>query len=259
MPFEYYSFPLFTFFFGAVVGSFLNVCIYRVPAGLSIVAPPSSCPSCGDRIRWFQNIPIFSYLFLLGRCARCKVRISLRYPMVEALNGALFFLVLYQFGFSPVTLVYWVFVAVLVVITFIDLDHQIIPDVISLPGIAVGFVASFFVPWISWFDSLFGILLGGGLLLSIAWGYQLIAKREGMGGGDIKLLAMFGAFLGWKAILPIVFLASVFGSLIGVPLMLLQKKDGKLALPFGPFLSLAAIIYLLYGTQLLEWYLDFYT
>jgi leader peptidase (prepilin peptidase)/N-methyltransferase len=174
------------------------------------------------------------------------------------LNGLLFVLVFYKFGLQGVTVIYWVFTAALVVITFIDLDHQIIPDVISLPGIVVGFAASFFVPWVSWLDSLFGILLGGGLLLSIAWGYQLFAKREGMGGGDIKLLAMFGAFLGWKAILPIVFLASVFGSLIGVPLMLLQKKDGKLALPFGPFLSLAAIIYLLYGVQLLEWYLGFY-
>ena len=127
MPFEYYFFLVSTFVFGAVVGSFLNVCIYRIPAGLSIVAPPSSCPSCGDRIRWYQNIPIFSYLFLLGRCASCKVRISPRYPLVEALNGVLFCLVLYQFGFYPATLVFWVFVAVLVVITFIDLTIKLFP------------------------------------------------------------------------------------------------------------------------------------
>ena len=140
----------------------------------------------------------------------------------------------------------------------IDLDHQIIPDVISLPGIVVGFLCSFFIPWVGWLDSLLGILLGGGILMLIAYGYEFLAKREGMGGGDIKLLAMLGAFLGWKAIFPIVFLASFAGTLIGVPLMLLQKKDGKLALPFGPFLALAAIIYLLYGPQLLGWYLGFF-
>lgn len=258
MPFEYYFFLGAAFVFGATIGSFLNVCIYRIPAGKSIVSPPSSCPQCGQQIRWFQNVPILSYLLLLGKCAYCSVRISLRYPAIEALTGGLFVLVLYSFGFSWVTPIYWIFVAALVVITFIDLDHQIIPDVISLPGIVVGFLCSFFVPWVGWQNSLLGILLGGGLLMLIAYGYEFFAKREGMGGGDIKLLAMLGAFLGWKAIFPIVFLASFAGTLIGVPLMLLQKRDGKLALPFGPFLALAAIIYLLYGPQLLTWYLGLF-
>ncbi|MDX2493706.1 MAG: A24 family peptidase, partial [Desulfuromusa sp.] len=224
--------------------------------GKSIVSPPSACPHCGHHIRWFQNIPILSYLFLGGKCASCHVRISLRYPAIEALTGLLFALVLYYFSFSAATLVYWVFLAALVTITFIDLDHQIIPDVISLPGIVVGFIFSFFIPWLPWVDSLLGIIVGGGILLVIAWLYEILTKREGMGGGDIKLLAMLGAFLGWKAVLPIVFVASLAGSLIGVPLMLLQKGNSKLAIPFGPFLAFAATIYLFWGRNLVYWYLS---
>lgn len=258
MPLVYYYFLISAFVLGAVIGSFLNVCIYRIPAGQSVVSPPSSCPNCDAGIRWFQNIPILSWLILRGRCAQCKIRISTRYPLIELLNGVLFVFVVAAFGLSWPTVIYWLFVSVLVVITFIDLDHQLIPDVISLPGIFVGFICSFFIPWIGWLDSLFGILLGGGLLMLIALAYEYLAKREGMGGGDIKLLAMLGAFLGWKAIFPVVFIASLVGTVVGVPLMLLQKKDGKLALPFGPFLALAAIVYLLYGSQLLVWYLGFF-
>ncbi len=257
MPFEYYFFLAAAFVLGAVIGSFLNVCIYRIPAGKSIVSPPSSCPHCGHRIRWFQNIPILSYLVLMGKCAGCSQKISLRYPLIEALTGGLFVLVLYAFGLSLATPIYWLFAAALVVITFIDLDHQIIPDVISLPGIVFGFACSFAIPWLGWLDSLLGIFLGGGLLLAIAWGYQLLTKREGMGGGDIKLLAMIGAFLGWKAVFPIIFVASLAGTLVGVPLMLLGRKDSRLALPFGPFLSFSAIVYLFWGQGLIQWYLGF--
>lgn len=248
-------FLLFSFVLGAVVGSFLNVCIYRIPAGKSIVSPPSSCPVCGHRIRWFENIPIVGFLGLRGRCASCRTKIPVRYPAVEILTGILFALAFYHFGFSTVSVVYFVFVAALVVITFIDLDHRIIPDVISLPGIPIGFAGSFFVPWMPWYDSVLGILLGGGSLLAVAWGYQRLTGREGMGGGDIKLLAMMGAFLGWKAIFPVIFLASLAGTLVGVPLMLVGKGDGKLAIPFGPFLALAAIIYLFWGQALIGWYL----
>jgi len=256
LPFEFYFFLSSAFILGAVVGSFLNVCIYRIPAGKSIVSPPSACPHCGQHIRWFQNIPILSYLFLGGKCASCRTVISLRYPAIEALTGLLFALVLYNFSFSTATPVYWMFVAALIVITFIDLDHQIIPDVISLPGIIVGFICSFFIPWLSWLDSLLGIVIGGGILLTIAWIYEKVAKREGMGGGDIKLLGMLGAFLGWKAVLPIIFIASLIGSLIGIPLMLLQKRDTKLAIPFGPFLAFAATVYLFWGHDLIYWYLN---
>lgn len=255
MPFDFYFFLGSALILGAVIGSFLNVCIYRIPEGKSIVSPPSSCPQCGHKIRWYENIPILSYVFLGAKCSSCKVHISPRYPAIEALTGVLFALTLYYFGFSAATVVYWVFAASLVTITFIDLDHQIIPDVISLPGIVIGFVCSFFIPWLSWLNSLLGILLGGGILLAIAWLYEKIAGREGMGGGDIKLLAMLGAFLGWKAILPVVFLASLTGTVVGVPLMLLQKGDSKLAIPFGPFLASAALIYLFWGQQIVHWYL----
>lgn len=254
MCFECNFFLGFAFVLGSVIGSFLNVCIYRIPARKSIVSPSSSCPQCGCYIRWYQNVPIFSYIFLRGRCAGCGQQIPLRYPLIEVIAGSLFALTFYSFGFSLVTPVYWLLLATLIVIAFIDLDHQIIPDIISLPGIGIGFSMSFFAPWIGWLDSLLGILLGGGLLLSIAWGYEFLAKREGMGGGDIKLLAMIGAFLGWRAIFPVLFLAALTGSMIGVPLMLLRGRNGRLAIPFGPFLSLGAIIYLFWGRQILYWY-----
>lgn len=249
---------VYIFLIGTAIGSFLNVCIYRIPEGLSVIKPRSRCPKCGTTIRWYQNIPILSFLFLGGKCGSCRARIPLRYSLVEALTGVLFAVVLLYLGLSPATLVYWLFVSALVVITFIDLDHQIIPDVISLPGIVFGFLCSFAIPWLSWTDSLLGILLGGGSLWLVAVLYELVAKKEGMGGGDIKLLAMLGAFLGWKAILPIIFISSLVGSLVGVPLMLMKKADSKLAIPFGPFLALGALIYLFWGPQLIAWYLAFY-
>jgi leader peptidase (prepilin peptidase)/N-methyltransferase len=246
------------FLFGGVVGSFANVCIYRIPAGISIAFPASRCPVCLVPIRWYQNVPILSYLFLRGRCAACGGKIPVRYPLVEALCGFLFALVLYHFGFQPATLVYLVFCWTLVVITFIDLDHQIIPNVLSLPGSAIGFLCSFAVPWLSWSDSLLGILLGGGSLYLIAAGYQLLTGKEGMGMGDVKLLAMIGAFLGWQAVLPVVFFASLLGSLVGVPLMIVRRADSKLAIPFGPFLALGALIYLFWGTAMIGWYMGFF-
>lgn len=247
---------VFVFFLGAVVGSFLNVCIYRIPVGHSIVSPGSRCPQCHAAIRWYLNVPIISWLVLRGRCANCHTRIPLRYPLVEGLTGLLFLLVFYRFGWHVVTPIFWLFAAALVVVTFIDLDHQIIPDVISLPGIPIGFLCSFFIPWVGWFDSLLGIIVGGGSLYLIAIGYKALTKKEGMGGGDIKLLAMIGAFLGWKAILPVIFISSLLGSLVGVPLMLMKKADGKLAIPFGPFLAIGAVTFLLFGPILIRWYLS---
>lgn len=246
------------FVLGAVVGSFLNVCIYRIPEGQSIVSPPSHCPKCGQRIRWYQNVPVVSWLILRGRCSACGVRIPIRYLLVEVLTGILFVLVFWRVGLSWALPVFWCFVSAQVVITFIDLDHQIIPDVISLPGIVVGFACSFVVPWLAWVDSLLGVLLGGGLLFAVAWGYELLTKREGMGGGDIKLLAMIGAFLGWKAICPVIFFASLMGTLVGVPLMLFKKEDSRFALPFGPFLAGSALLYLFCGVEIVNWYLSFY-
>jgi leader peptidase (prepilin peptidase)/N-methyltransferase len=149
-----------------------------------------------------------------------------------------------------------VFCSALVVITFIDLEHQIIPDEISLSGIVIGFFCSFFLPWQSWLNSLLGILLGGGSLLMVAYGYQWLTGKEGMGGGDIKLLAMMGAFLGWKSVLFIIFASSLIGSVVGITMMLVQKKDSKLAIPFGPYLAFGAVLYIFYGRQIIHWYLN---
>lgn len=249
-----FSILLSCFLFGCIIGSFLNVCIYRIPASESIVHPPSRCPACGFVLRWYHNIPILSYLFLKGKCANCAAHISLRYPLVEILSGFLFALVQYRFGFQWTTLVYWLFAAAIIVISFIDLDHQIIPDLISLPGIVIGFFCSFAIPCISWTDSLLGILLGGGSLYLVAGGYQLLTKKEGMGGGDIKLLGMIGAFIGWKAIFPIIFISSFMGTLVGVPVMMIKGANSKLAIPFGPFLAAAALFYLFWGNSLIRWY-----
>lgn len=247
---------LFALVTGMVVGSFLNVCICRLPKGESVVSPPSHCPQCDYRIRWYDNIPLFSYLLLRGKCRGCGMHISIRYPLVELLNGLLTLALFLRFGATLPFLVLFLFCSALVVITFIDLEHQIIPDEISLPGIVIGFICSFFLPNISWLNSLLGILLGGGSLLLVAYGYQWLTGKEGMGGGDIKLLAMMGAFLGWKSILFIIFASSLVGSLIGITIMLVQKKDSKLAIPFGPYLALGAVLYIFYGRQIIHWYLN---
>jgi leader peptidase (prepilin peptidase)/N-methyltransferase len=243
-------FYIFAFIFGAVVGSFLNVCIYRLPKKESVVFPPSHCPNCDYKIPFYDNIPILSYIVLAGRCRSCKVRISPQYPLVELVT-ALFI----KFGPSLSFLVLFLFCSAMVVVTFIDLEHQIIPDVISLSGIVCGFIFSFFIPQLGWLNSLIGIAVGGGSLLLVAYGYEFITKKEGMGGGDIKLLAMMGAFFGWRAIPFIIFVSSLIGSVIGITVMLIQKKDAKLAIPFGPFLALGAILYIFFGRQVIYWYL----
>jgi len=250
-----------SFILGSIIGSFLNVCIYRIPAGESIVKPRSRCPHCGELIKWYHNVPILSWVLLKAKCAYCSAPVSWRYPLVEALCGLLFALFLFRFGLQPATLVFWLLSAALVTISFIDLDHQIIPDVISLPGIPIGFLCSFAIPWLSWQSSLVGIVLGGGLLLVIALGYELLTKQEGMGFGDVKLLAMLGAFLGWPSIFPIIFIGSILGTAVGVPLMLISKSDRKLAIPFGPFLSVGALIYLFfvaYWAPLMYWYAEIF-
>ena len=248
-------FKWYVFFIGLCVGSFLNVCIHRLPGGGSIVRPPSACPSCGASIRWYDNIPLVSYVLLRGRCRECQQTISPRYPLVELLTGVLAWAVYQRFGFQWPALIYFILVAALLVITFIDLDHRIIPDVISLPGIPLGFAASFLLPQTRWQDSLLGILVGGGTLLAIAWGYQLLTGKDGMGGGDIKLLAMIGAFLGWKGVLFTIMVSSFTGTIVGITVMLRMGKNMKLAVPFGPFLAIGAIVYLFFGPQVIDWYL----
>ena len=250
------------FIFGALVGSFLNVCILRVPAGESIMHPPSRCPACKAAIAFYDNIPLLSYLILRGRCRACAAPISPRYFIVELLTGLLAVALFCRFGWGPSLFIYAIFVAALVVISFIDLDIQIIPDVISLPGIVLGLLASF-VPAArvdhlslppSLLDSLLGVLVGGGVLYLVAWLYELVTGTEGIGGGDIKLLAMIGAFLGWPGVPLTLFFASLAGALIGIVLMVSTGKGMKLRIPFGPFLCLGALAYMFFGRWIVESY-----
>jgi len=241
--------------FGALVGSFLNVCIFRLPKEESIIWPGSHCPQCNKPIKFYDNIPLISYLLLQGKCRYCKKTISLQYPLVEGITALSSFLLIMKFGPSLSYLFYFAFIAALIVITVIDLYHQIIPDVISLPGIGVGIIASLILPQMAFFNSLIGVLLGGGSLFIVGTLYQWIFKREGMGGGDVKLLAMIGAFLGWKAVILTILLSSLIGSITGIIIMVLKGKDFKYAIPFGPFLSLGAVMSLFYGEEIIRWYL----
>ena len=249
---------IFSFIFGTIVGSFLNVCIHRLPIHQSVVAPSSHCPFCKQPIAFYDNIPILSFILLRGKCRTCKASVSYQYPLVEFLAGSLSLILVQKCGLSLNYAAYFIFGAAILVVTFIDLRHQIIPDTVSLPGIVLGLLTSIFLPSLTFLDSLIGIAVGGGSLLLIAGGYYLLTKKEGMGLGDVKLLAMMGAFLGWKSILFIIMVASLSGALAGITVMLIKKKDRKYAIPFGPFLSLGALCYLLYGQEMIRWYVQFH-
>jgi leader peptidase (prepilin peptidase)/N-methyltransferase len=267
---------IFAFLFGAVVGSFLNVCIFRIPAGASLMWPSSRCPQCKTPIKAFDNIPILSYFLLGGRCRYCGAPISSRYPLVETMMALFSVFVFLKFGLSPSYFIYFILIASLVVVSFIDLDHRIIPDIISLPGIVLGLLASFVKPAghndflvlyvfktvkgainMATLDSLLGIFIGGGLLYAVAVLFYWATKREGMGGGDIKLLAMIGAFLGWSSTVFTILVSSLIGSVVGVVFMVATRADSKYAIPFGPFLSMGAVIYLFFGREIISWYLRF--
>ncbi len=237
----------FVFIFGAAIGSFLNVCIFRLPAETSIVKPNSQCPYCHHPIRFYDNIPIISFIFLQGKCRDCDAAISWRYPLVELITALLALLLFLKFGLTLSFLIYFIFTAVLIVITFIDLDHQIIPDILTLPGIPIFFLAAIFLVKIPWMEALIGLLIGGGVLLAIAFVYELLTKREGMGGGDIKLLAMIGGFLGWKSLIFVLLFSSFSGAIVGITAMIIKKQDMKYAVPFGPFLSAAAVAWMFWG------------
>jgi leader peptidase (prepilin peptidase) / N-methyltransferase len=240
-------FNIFAFIFGAAIGSFLNVCIYRLPAEGSIVKPLSQCPHCKHPIRFYDNIPIISFFILKAKCRDCGCKISWRYPLVEFISALLSLLLFVKFGLTWKLLVFFIFTSVLIVITFIDIDHQIIPDVLTLPGIPIFFLLAVFVLKVPWLEALIGLLIGGGVLLAIAFVYELLTKREGMGGGDIKLLAMIGGFLGWKSLIFILLFSSLLGAIVGISAMIIKKQDTKYAVPFGPFLSAAAVAYLFWG------------
>ncbi len=246
------------FFVGAAVGSFLNVVILRLPTeDISIVFPASHCPECKEKIAWYDNIPIISFLLLGRRCRHCRSPISWQYPLIEAATG-LFALALYhRFQLTPALAIYFPFISALLVIIAIDIRHMIIPDLISLPGIVLGFAASFFNPLVTWQESGLGILLGGGVLYAVAAGYFLITRRDGMGGGDIKLLAMIGAFLGWQSLFFVIFGSSIIGAVAGIGAMIKEKKGGQTMIPFGPFLAVAALVYLFFSERINEfmrWY-----
>lgn len=242
---------------GLAVGSFLNVCIHRVPRGGSIASPPSQCPGCGYRLHWYDNVPVLSYLLLRGRCRGCRAPISIRYPMVEIVTMALFVLHLYVFGWTALMAVRLVFASALVVLFAIDLEHHLLPNVITLPGIVAGLVASTMLPPGVW-DALLGTILGGGVLWLIGEAYYRYAGQEGMGGGDVKMLAMVGAFLGWKLVLVTLVLSSVAGSLIGLLVIAVRRGGMKYALPYGTFLALGALAASLVGEEIVAWYLGLY-
>jgi leader peptidase (prepilin peptidase)/N-methyltransferase len=243
------------FLAGLIVGSFLNVCIHRIPAEESIVWPGSRCPACRSAIRWYDNLPVLSYLLLGGRCRECNARISIRYPAVELLTAAAF-AVIWLRAFPPqVATLYCVLVASYIAISFIDIDHKIIPDVITIPSLWVAPLVTLVVGQISLKESLIGIAVGGGVLWGIAAGYEKLRKQEGMGFGDVKLLAMVGGFQGWEASLFALITGSILGTVVGVSLMIARKGRMDMEIPFGPFIVAGAVLHMLGGPAIISWYL----
>jgi leader peptidase (prepilin peptidase) / N-methyltransferase len=241
-------------FFGAMVGSFLNVCIHRLPRGGSILWPSSLCPSCRTPIRLHDNVPVVSFVALRGRCRACRAPISWRYPLVEAATALGFAMLVWRFGFTWAAASYALLLCALIVITGTDLSHRIIPDAVTLPGMVIGLAASATVLPVGFLNALLGLLVGGGLLWFAAWVSPYLFGKEGMGGGDIKLLGMVGAFLGWKPALLTILLGALVGSIVGIALIaarVIQRDD---YVPFGPFLALGAVIALLFHQHLMAWY-----
>ncbi len=245
---------VFSVAFGLALGSFANVCIYRIPLKKSLVYPPSSCPNCGQKIKFYDNIPVLSYLILRGKCRNCGTHISIRYPLVELILGILSLALFIRYGISYQYILFLIFLGSLVVCTFIDIDHQIIPDLISLPGILIGFAISIIFNHITWLDSMIGILGGGGILYLIAVIFERLTGKEGMGGGDIKLLAMIGAWLGWQSLPLIILISSLTGTIIGGGALLISRRGYGARIPFGPFLSLGTVIYFFFGEAIIRWY-----
>ena len=245
------------FILGLIVGSFSNVCIYRIPKNESIIYPASHCPKCRSNITPKDNIPLLSYILLKGRCRNCKNKISIQYPVVEFLTGLVYLIIYLIYGLSVQTLIYIILSSALIIIAFIDLNQQIVPDVISLPGIVIGFIISFFVPYISFINSALGVVIGGGIILVIGMAGSVIFKKEAMGGGDVKLAAMIGAFLGWRFIIISLFLGFFLGALAGIILILSKIKSREDVVPFGPFIVLGSFITLLWGEKIISWYIGF--
>jgi len=245
------------FILGLIVGSFSNVCIYRIPRNESIIYPASHCPKCRSKIKPVDNIPLLSYILLKGRCRNCKSKISIQYPVVEFLSGLIYLIIYLVYGLSVQTLIYIILSSALIIVAFIDLNEQIVPDVMSLPGIVIGFILSFFVPYISFINSALGVVVGGGIILVIGLTGSVIFKKEAMGGGDVKLAAMIGAFLGWRYIIISLFLGFFLGALAGIFLIMTKIKSREDVVPFGPFIVLGSFITLLWGEKIITWYIGF--
>jgi leader peptidase (prepilin peptidase) / N-methyltransferase len=265
----------FVFLFGLIIGSFLNVCIVRIPGGKSIVLPASACVKCGAPIRPYDNIPVFSYLLLRGKCRKCGNPISAMYPVVELLTGLLFLGCYEAFGLSVEALKWAVFSAIMVVLVFTDLRERILPDVVNFTGFGLGLLLSFFTtpvdgtamalakrifefpppaPVLSFVDALLGAAAGSGLLWLVSEVYFRLRGREGMGMGDVKMMLMAGAFLGLKRTLLTIFTGSVLGSVLGIIVIVARRKDSDYELPFGTFLGMAALLVVFFGTPIVYWY-----
>jgi len=242
---------------GLAVGSFLNVCIHRLPRRQSLVSPGSRCPRCGYGLRWFDNIPVVSYVLLRGRCRKCREPIPVRYPAVELATMALFVANGAVFGWTPLLAARVVFACAMVALFAIDLEHHLLPDAITLPGVAVGLALGLVLPP-GLKDALIGALAGGGVLWLIGEAYYRYSGHEGMGGGDVKMLAMIGAFLGWPGMLVTLVLSSIAGSLVGVIVIAAKRGGMKYALPYGTFLALGALAASLSGDRIVEWYIGLY-
>ena len=246
---------VFVIAFGLLFGSFLNVCIHRLPLKQSIVLPASRCPRCGHALPWYENVPVLSYAALLGRCSACRAPISIRYPIVEALTGGLFLWHWWLFGWTPLFAVRLALACALVALFAIDLEHQILPDAITLPGSVVGFVCSVFLPP-GPIMSLAGIVAGGGILWLIAEIWLRVRKVDAMGFGDVKMLAMVGAFLGVKLVILAFILSSMLGGIVGVVLIVARRADMATRVPFGTMLAVASLAASLYGDSIVGWYLS---
>ena len=242
---------------GLAVGSFLNVCIWRIPRKESLNWPASHCTACSRSLAWYENVPVFSWLVLRGRCRTCGEPIGVMYPAVEFVTGAVFVAGYAIYGLTPMLAARLLFACAMIVLFAIDFRHYILPNVITLPGIAIGLALSFVLPEPGWRDALIGLAAGGGLLFAIAESYYRLRGVEGLGMGDIKMLSMIGAFLGWKLMLVTLVLASFAGSIVGVAMMA-RGRGTKYALPFGTFLAVGALVAAVVGDALLDWYLGFY-
>jgi len=244
-------------FLGLAIGSFLNVVIHRLPRHQSLVSPGSRCPSCGYALGAADNVPVLSYLLLGGRCRKCRTRISVRYPIVELITGALFVGFYLVFGWTALLAVRLLFLSAMIALFAIDLEHHLLPDAITLPGIVVGLIASAFLPP-GVVSALIGTLLGGGVLWAVGEAYYRYSGQEGMGGGDVKMLAMIGAFLGWQQVIVTLIFSSIAGSIIGLLVIAIKRGGMKQALPYGTFLAIAAVFASLWGDQLVTWYTGLY-